>query len=242
MQFYATDNPEGLHGMKRFVIALLMIGSASGVITGCESWPSKYQGVTLDEVDERAKQARSGLRTGSTKPNACSRVSFAHARGILSPQSTITETWESCITQLRKMEQEAQARRARERRRNKREHQQYLQRRQERREEHGPDFLNLYNMAKYRGADKANEMLAEYDGKYSIAPEIMVTGCNDRICTADFPDVAEGMTGSGQSLNLLVKGISVEPGRSLSDFELVRFETYGHGLRKSAVAVFTKRN
>lgn len=226
--------------MKRVFIALLMVSGVSGVITGCTTWPREYKGVTLADVERRSEAAHTGLTYGSVMPDACDEAYDSHALNRISTPSKINEVWDSCLAELQSMEEEAQARREKNRKERRQAHERRRARLQQEREDHGPRFLRLYQIAQYDGADKANELLAQYGGKYRINPHIQVTSCSGGICTADFPEVPAGMTGSGKSLNLLVKGIHAEPGRSMSEFELVRFETYGHGGRQRALAIFTR--
>ena len=104
-----------------------------------------------------------------------------------------------------------------------------------------PSLINLYNIAKYQSVEKANNILDENDGNYSISSGILITGCTGYICTVDFPQVAPEMTGSGHSLDIIVKGINVEPGRGLYEFELIGFERYGYGAARGAVALFRNK-
>jgi len=207
------------------------------LLSGCASWPSEYQGVSVSEVSSRVNAIHSAGKGQWIHPSSCRTVTSGYKPPLAIP-STVDEAWKACLAQINqaenrlnayveKREAEHEARKESERLR----HQKEL-------EENGPWFTDLFITAKYESVDKANERLAKYGGKTRINSALMITGCSGRVCSVDYPPPTRGSGLRSSSLDILVTGIYTEPGRYLFGYKLVAFKSYGYGGMRTAVAVF----
>lgn len=221
--------------LKSLGLFLIVVG-----LVGCIAQPSKeYKGVNAADVPKRVREAAQDLppRFNSRLPSDCA-ISIENGHWQSQPTIGITtENWDRCLADIEAMEREGETRRAEA----KAFAEQKRQKRQQELEEYGPRFLDLYYRSKGQGVAAANKRLDDHDHKVRINSALMIVGCDGGLCQVDFPAPPRGSSVSGSSLGLLVKGIHTEPGRSLDQFRLVGFESYGYGPMQQPIAVFTEQ-
>lgn len=215
-------------------------------LSGCTHYgPYEVQGISTDDIDRRISEAYKDTGLSRRNPPNCAIIlESTTVSGRLDMPWGITnatrDAWDACLNELELIERNGEIKRReylaeQEAQRQVREREKQ-ERHQLKLEKFGPDFLNLYILAKNNGVKAANDQLEKY-GKSWINRDLEIQGCSGNICRAGFPEMF--LTKGMRTLTILVRGIYAEPGQSLSQFRLVRFDQYGYGSSREPLAVFT---
>ena len=214
--------------------------------SGCATWPTNYNGVSVQDVHDRYKNIYelsydSRRHRAVSMPQSCHNVTFNAGSSSSKSESAIESVWERCLLELDRLESKVKAEKVEERRRllaeKKARAQEINKDRQDRLREYGVDFYDLYARAVHEGAKKYNAIISKYE-KIDLR-SIYIKNCSDGTCTAGY----QSFSGAGTSgpPDILIRGIYAEPGTPLSVYKFVRFENYGRAPLRSVVAIFAGR-